>query len=422
MKKTFLLLSCLLLMLSCSKESQIPIFNIEDNETSISLDEALINLSNKLDEIYGAETKGSTHVSFDANKIETLSRKDLAPATKSSFSNEDENLLYVVNFDDNKGYAVLSATRKITTDVLCITEEGSMSIEKLCESIPSESYTTKSLCEDDRFVPIGIDVVPAILMSYVILETEYGVYISEDSDYYDPETKASSSPSGTKYGPYLTTKWTQSYPFNMYTPNNVSAGCVAIATAQIMQFCHKPANPSFDGVSCSWSDMATVCNYLNPSSYGTSSAASQVGHFVYEIGKSNNCHVRYDDGCWAMADGAKRTLNNYGYSNVDKRTGFASGDKKAVNNQLKAGRPVYMGGCHSGTVSEGHAWVIDGLWGDYYHINWGWRGNCDGYFAIGVFNTTARNSLDSIIDQSVPSYCSMAENYTWTYRIVTYSL
>lgn len=74
MKKTFLLLSCLLLMLSCSKESQIPIFNIEDNETSISLDEALINLSNKLDEIYGAETKGSTHVSFDANKIETLSR------------------------------------------------------------------------------------------------------------------------------------------------------------------------------------------------------------------------------------------------------------------------------------------------------------------------------------------------------------
>ena len=37
-----------------------------------------------------------------------------------------------------------------------------------------------------------------------------------------------------------------------------------------------------------------------------------------------------------------------------------------------------------------HAWVIDGLLGDYYHINWGWHGKSDGYYKSEDYYTRNR--------------------------------
>ena len=45
---------------------------------------------------------------------------------------------------------------------------------------------------------------------------------------------------------------------------------------------------------------------------------------------------------------------------------------------------------------KGHAWVIDGVDGDMFHINWGWHGDCDGYYNKGVFNTADLMSYDSM--------------------------
>ena len=55
--------------------------------------------------------------------------------------------------------------------------------------------------------------------------------------------------------------------------------------------------------------------------------------------------------------------------------------------ELRANRPVMYGGKkHSG----GHAFVCDGYDGNgYYHFNWGWRGNGDGYFSLTSLNPNA---------------------------------
>ena len=56
---------------------------------------------------------------------------------------------------------------------------------------------------------------------------------------------------------------------------------------------------------------------------------------------------------------------------------------QTIASDLQAGRPVYISG--STVNQEGHAFVCDGMQSDgYLHINWGWNGMADGYFAISA--------------------------------------
>lgn len=46
----------------------------------------------------------------------------------------------------------------------------------------------------------------------------------------------------------------------------------------------------------------------------------------------------------AYADGAHRTFENYGYTDVDKHLGFGSKKQKIADKILRGGRPVYLDG------------------------------------------------------------------------------
>lgn len=413
---SFNLALLLISLFSCTDKMNINNLTHDIHETeTISVENALSNLVSFIEQHNQLTTKSTERIAFEISDIEVFGGKQLSQKTKSSNFNLPDTLIYIANLKN--GFAVLSANTKLNIDeVLCFTESGEFHNSDLIEAYNelNSEIVNKNLGEKT--------------VAYLILSAiTNGYKLQIDSEI---ETKA--EPSGMKYGPFLKTKWTQtsnaSYitPFNKYIPNNTAAGCVAIAVAQIMQYNKKPANPVFDGVACQWHKMDSVANYSNPYNYAyvnnnvSTEAKDQVAHFIYEIGKKYNCYVRWDNGSWAVADGAQRTLKNYGYKNVDKRTGFASGDKKKVTAQLRAGRPVYMGGCPKGSLNNGHAWVIDGICGNYYHINWGWNGIHDGYYSIGVFNTAARYGKDNLIDQNIGN-SNEHSNFTWTYRIVLYS-
>ena len=62
-------------------------------------------------------------------------------------------------------------------------------------------------------------------------------------------------------------------------------------------------------------------------------------------------------------------------------------------NELNQKRPVVFAGQSS---SGGHEFVIDGYDGnDMFHVNWGWAGKNDGYFAINVLNPDDNTSVGS---------------------------
>ena len=142
-----------------------------------------------------------------------------------------------------------------------------------------------------------------------------------------------------------------------------------------------------------------------------------------ELGKDHNLKIRYDDdGSWGLADGVVRTLKNYGYNNVDKRIGFVKKDRSKVSECLANNYPVFMNGGNSSDLT-GHAWVVDGEWGNYFHCNWGWRGLWDGYYVKDNFFDLSSDPNDIIFDDTDPGTVgSTADKFNWCFREDLYSM
>ena len=86
---------------------------------------------------------------------------------------------------------------------------------------------------------------------------------------------------------------------------------------------------------------------------------------------------------------------------------------QAIATDLQAGRPVYFSGV---TVNlEGHAFVCDGMKSDgYLHINWGWNGMANGYFAISALapevQGTGGSASNLAFTESVGVYTNIKPN------------
>ena len=75
----------------------------------------------------------------------------------------------------------------------------------------------------------------------------------------------------------------------------------------------------------------------------------------------------------------------FGYSpasNITVRRNFSNDYWVAMlRREIEASRPVFYAGYTS--EGAGHAFVLDGVDdNNYFHVNWGWGGLCDGFFAV----------------------------------------
>lgn len=401
----------------------------------ITLEQALTQLDIVLD-VMNMETKaqGVTR-EYISSDISTVTKDGLSLITKSGSTEENnlpDELLYIVNFKDEMGAAVLSADDRTRDVVMCVTDSGSIDVNDFysaSEMYSSLDFTTKGSnieSKEELIYDLGELTVPSLLLSSVILSIENG----EEAQHYEHSTKALAPED--KYGPCVPVKWGQDYVgldtsnkvFNRYTPNNYPAGCVVIATAQILMT-NSNFNFSYNGYPCSRDTMLGVAHYTNPSYAGSSIAQEQVAHFVWGLGDNSLlCGVSYgSDGTSGSTNGAKRALEAFLYKNVKKYSGFGSTNQGRATAQLKAGRPVYIDGNPSWSFS-GHAWVLDGVWGNYYHVNWGWIGCMDGYYSKGVFSTANRSSYDVAYDAGTYQmyFNNKVHEYTWAFNLITYSL
>lgn len=377
-------------------------------------------MDNVMAKLYG-DTRSEVQRTYDKSSIEVLRKSEILSETRAEESaGVPDSLLYLVNFDDDKGFAVLSASRKLSEDIYCVTEAGSLSVEDLSAAAARMSGDTQTRSEyadtSETFVSMGVSFVHELLVGAVIMESVYGRKPAIDS----VESRADID--RTKYGPFLKTKWGQKDDkkiFNRYTPNNAPAGCVAIATAQIMEYWKHPSNPVFWERLCDWDGMETVYNHVTLGKNEDTTYCDHVACFVRSIGKHDSCRIDYgngpDSGSSGNAEGAQRALQKYGYRDVDKHLGFGSKNQGIADKCIRGGRPVFLAGIGNG---KGHAWVLDGMWGTAYHINWGWKGVYDGYFRKGLFDVTARSSYD-MMD---PGTVNEKETFkaTRNYRLVTY--
>ena len=228
---------------------------------------------------------------------------------------------------------------------------------------------------------------------------------------------------------------------NRITGERYLAGCVAIAAAQVLVYNGFPEDGEWD-----WE----ILRQVHDTSDGTEYQREYVADFVKFIGEKENCNIRYrDNGSWGVADGAKRTFGNFGYSSVDKsiHLEFGSGAYGKVYDMVKAGKPVFVTAADG---FKGHAWVFEGVAGytythyvvttyedgttnrqivsqsrthDLLYCNWGWGYGLNGYFSKDCINPNSIMDTGGYDDGETPNDdYQRPGSYNWNFRLVTYNL
>lgn len=209
-------------------------------------------------------------------------------------------------------------------------------------------------------------------------------------------------------GPLLTTLWNQNKYYNTYCPWDANAGsyydwrvpngCVALASAQILNYHRYPQHGTgavsyfppgyprqtvyFSQHTYHWDAMTDV-----PNSY-----ADEIAKIAYHFGVA--IQMAYTpDGSGAQTDEAKQQFaQTFGYD--QSITSYYRGNYldtvvaqyiQILKDELDAHRPIYYSGCTSSYASC-HAYVVDGYDdADHFHVNFGWGGSANGYYAIDNF-------------------------------------
>ncbi len=359
-----IVVSCFVLLLS---------FSCQDKQDALPQNE----LQNENNEFFVTENAATFFADNFAKELITTKKNSLKSKklkTVNKITDEKgEELIYVINYEDG-GFLLLSADKRVAP-VLAFSETNSFTSEEsdlrggvnfwvqtTKEGIKSVKKENKEQSEEVKFL--------------------WNKYLSSSSlKVYDPENPPPCQDVYTWVGPLMQTKWDQGCTFNsLLDPcsnpdycNKVPAGCVAVAMAQVMKYHQYPS-------SYSWSSM--------PNTYGTSATAG----LMYDLGVPSALDMDYT--C------SNSTVSSYNivptFENVfsySTSATHANYNQATVKYEIDYDRPVILVGTDG---TEAHAWVCDGYASAYYcelgvttlhfHMNWGWLGEYDAYFAYNNFN------------------------------------
>lgn len=295
--------------------------------------------------------------------------------TKMSATSAGENLLHVVNRGDDGGYVVVAGDDAAPNVVLGYSTGGTFDYETAPENLRwwLDEYGRQ--------------------MEYMI---ENGITASE---------QASAPTFDRNVGPMITTKWNQDAPYNNMCPmlygRRTYTGCVATAMAQVMNYhewpvrgtgshkytdeegCGQELSANFGETTYRWDLMLDTYD-------ANSSQESQdaVATLMYHCGVASEMSY-YQQASGALSGHAAQALVEYFGYPADVQIlsrDYRSYDEwiTLIKNEIDAGRPVLFG---AQSTAGGHEFVIDGYNTDgYFHVNWGWGGQSDGYFLIATLN------------------------------------
>lgn len=486
-KKTVFVLLTLLITISCTNDIDYngnDTFShalVEEEQEQgphhIKVSEALNRFESALSALEISKTRTLRRGQWTIEKVPMSVFK---PQTRSSEVGSTD-AIYVVNFDNNEGFAILAADDRLPDDIIAVTNSGNISFNPnpFDDSIDTLKLEDLFVPEDNDYLLGSMDnseFIESLVANYVIgwtdslpgMEDEFGdiPFIPIDSTYttieYTPVIN---------YPALLNTKWHQRSPYNDYCPNryyrylfsntthpiitsiepytqdttiwgdrfikleDLAAGCVSIAVGQIVACLQYPTVSQItnDINAMEWDSLNLDFNSDRSKHY--------LASLVHNIGIG--CNMRYGyhkQQSFATPKAAKDYFIELGYQNVDKHEGY---DLETIISQIEKGCPVFIGALGPVSDKTGHAWVIDGYQyanskritkdtngniisvqdGNTYHFvhcNWGWGGNCDGWFTSNLmdsevsFNTERPHSYDDLYGNTAKY------TYTWWFRLITF--
>lgn len=447
MKRFYAIFVVAMLLLSCTKgHDEVVVTMQPKRSTTISAEQALKNLYGELKLIDG-QTRA------DGSQRTVKSIKSLTGAITRSGNALDNDLLYIVEFDEGEGSAVLAADTRLDP-VIAVLDNSVLT---------AEDFASDNTDDIDVYVA-------SLISSYAeVASTRDGHIPAPGHSVVDTVIHAQKFP-------LLKTKWHQGSPFNnkcvTYTQDTIVAGCVAIAMGQFIYYHGSP--DVINGYTVNWSILSrkeyssepitlpggniigggTIGGdnngglIINPGVNRVDFSDIEAANFIYNIGVV--CNINYlGEDTSANASEMLSAFDTLGYS-----VSHVNYNSTTAKNLVLNDKPVVMTG--AAYVEEqskyvGHAWLLDGwlertittttseeiegdigsgeggaeitVTEDYcnvVHCNFGWEGKCDGYYNCNVFDVSsgAESVEPSIGDLLMMPYPDL--NFDNTLKIFVY--
>lgn len=347
-----------------------------------------------------------------------------------------DTMMYIVNFTDNMGYALVSADYRTST-IYALASEGSIDLS------------------DDANEPPALAVFHANAETFYRQEIEhFHLPLPADGIKDDDDSPVPPTPKPVitmQYGPWETTQiisplvpvqWGQGSPYNDNAPllddgTHAAAGCVATAIAQIMAYHRYP-------LSYNWDEMLKYKSIFD-NWQASITSKTEIARLFRTIG--DNVGMQWGSQSGAYTSDAPKHFNKMGYASTGVYMDYDF-DKTKIS--ILDGIPIiirgdatqethtykkwFLGKTHTEyRYRDGHAWVIDGminrrrkvevfsdgmLTKSYYqyeqllHCNWGWNGTSNGYYNNGAFNT----GTGPIIATSVDNYSTVDYHFQFNIK------
>jgi hypothetical protein len=448
-------------------------------------------------------------VTVPASSVSTRSGEETTETTETT----EEELFYLVNFDDNQGYSIIAADHRIRDEIALFVGHGNLDeteVENPGLAVMLsrlDDYAARSIAEYEAWCDsVEVSMMARIAEDYAELAAEIAAYLAsleqggaetrtDDLIPIDPDEEFVIVSSDYSYGPWtaieqigpmIPVEWGQSggewdwdsvaeiytyveSPFNRSVEASlpasvitqarntldeygrqgyIPAGCVAIATVQLMAYWKHPSgNYDYHGLTlnddawddlCEWTGSRRNVSYKTWSGYmGNAPADVQqlCADLIWRIGEDIDMEYS-QSGSGASSDDAIDLLEDFGYT-VSSEQNY---NYNAALASINAERPVLMSGYSHRTehgifginlwytYQNGHDWLIDGYlkhqqavtvtytWyptsllvqtranvlvpqpytttetynrhRDFFHNNFGWNGTDNGYYVPGIFDTS----------------------------------
>lgn len=411
-KYKFLLAVIVMVVTSCQKhliEESLFVQSVETSDPyAISEQEALVGL----DEFMGAFDDSQTRSNHrrSVRSIRPVSSENILSQTRASACDDMGDLLYIVEFENGEGSAVLGADRRLKP-VYAVLDESVLTIDDFANVANEDdgsdvaAFIAGVISNDVCSTMSDFGGIAPLLPPLDSLRTEWTDIVSEYVVAY-------------RIYPLLNTKWCQTDIYNDKFEDNSNveddgkqcAGCVTIALGQILNYLTYPTPIELNNHTHYWRD---INRFVWNHSITDSALFDKVANFVFDLSEELRVEYNDDGSTGADNDDVNRVLRQLGFNNRE----LGDITKSRIRPMLYNYKPVYASGYDSRL--GGHAWVIDGwktvervdycvtydgfaneigreeirrIPTDYVHCNMGANGACDGYYVLDIFDLTDRRS------------------------------
>lgn len=224
--------------------------------------------------------------------------------------------------------------------------------------------------------------------------------------------------------PLLTTKWAQEYPFNAQLRYQIGGdvyqfltGCVATAMAQVMNYHRFPRHAHGSvryvlwnyqtwmshtfGTAYDWEVMQDSYSPYQQEG-GLDEASKAVSVLMRDCGMAVKMNYDYMVSLANTDDVVSALTEYFSYDETGtkqlRRSDYSRETwMQMIYDELNEGRPIIYSGINRSDPDKtyGHTFVVHGYDTDgLVCINWGWRGQYDGYFDIDMLNANGNSFND----------------------------